>query len=51
MLGREVADAIPGARFVELPEAGHWGMILDPAPTHRIVLDFLREAGAAPTSV
>jgi pimeloyl-ACP methyl ester carboxylesterase len=50
VLGREVADAIPDARFVELPEAGHWGMILDPAPTHRIVLDFLHEVGAVPTS-
>ena len=48
VLGREVAEAIPGARFVERPQAGHWGMILDPGPTHRIVLDFLREAGAAP---
>jgi pimeloyl-ACP methyl ester carboxylesterase len=43
-LGREVAKAIPGCRFVERPGAGHWGMILDPLPTHRLVLDFLREA-------
>lgn len=50
VLGREVAQAIPDARFVELPHAGHWGMILDPASTHRIVLDFLREAEMAAPS-
>jgi pimeloyl-ACP methyl ester carboxylesterase len=47
-LAREVADAIPEGRYVKLSQLGHWGMILDPARTHRIALEFLREAGAAP---
>jgi pimeloyl-ACP methyl ester carboxylesterase len=47
-LGREVAEAIPGCRFVTVPDAGHWGMILDPEVIHRLILDFLRDAGAAP---
>jgi pimeloyl-ACP methyl ester carboxylesterase len=47
-LGREVARAIPGCRFAEQPDAGHWGMILDPDPSHRLVLDFLHDVGVAP---
>jgi pimeloyl-ACP methyl ester carboxylesterase len=48
VLGREVAQAIPNARFVEVPAAGHWGVILDPGRAHRIVLDFLREVEETP---
>lgn len=47
-LAREITDAIPGCRYVELPRAGHWGMILDPQGVHGIVTDFLRDAGVAP---
>jgi pimeloyl-ACP methyl ester carboxylesterase len=45
---RAIAEAIPGSRLEVVPEAGHWGMILDPARVHGTVVDFLREAGVAP---
>jgi pimeloyl-ACP methyl ester carboxylesterase len=39
---REVADAIRGSRYVEIPFEGHWGAILDPPRVHGLALDFLR---------
>jgi pimeloyl-ACP methyl ester carboxylesterase len=40
-LVREVADAIPGARYDELAGAGHWGLVLHPQEVTRRVLEFL----------
>jgi len=42
-LAREVADAIPNCRYVELPRVGHWAVVLDPAGVHGIVTGFLGE--------
>jgi pimeloyl-ACP methyl ester carboxylesterase len=47
VLAREVAHAIPGSRYREMPGAGHWGWMLDPDTAHAIVLDYLAEV--APT--
>jgi pimeloyl-ACP methyl ester carboxylesterase len=44
VLAREVADAIPGARYREMAGAGHWGWMLDPGTAHGMVLEFLAEA-------
>ncbi|MFF8957323.1 alpha/beta fold hydrolase [Streptomyces sp. NPDC014894] len=40
-LSREVAEAIPGARYEEIADAGHLGYLERPAEVNRIVLDFL----------
>jgi pimeloyl-ACP methyl ester carboxylesterase len=40
-LSREVADAVPGARYVEIPDAGHYGYLERPAEVNRVLLDFL----------
>jgi len=47
VLAREVADAIPDARYREMPGAGHWGWMLDPDTAHAIVLEFLSEVAPA----
>jgi pimeloyl-ACP methyl ester carboxylesterase len=47
-LARKVADAIPRCSYVELPDAGHWAVVLDPARVHAIVLEFLGDAGIVP---
>ena len=47
VLAREVAHAIPGCRYREMPGAGHWGWMLDPDTAHGIVLEFLSEAAPA----
>ena len=39
-LAREVADAIPGARYAEVADAGHLGYLERPAEVNRLVLDF-----------
>ncbi|MEU2391534.1 alpha/beta hydrolase [Streptomyces sp. NPDC007369] len=46
-LGREVAAATPGARYAELPDAGHLGFLERPEPFNALLLDFL--ATVAPT--
>ncbi|EYB67697.1 alpha/beta hydrolase [Deinococcus phoenicis] len=47
-LGRALAQAIPGARYEEIPRAGHVVMVDAPARFNALVLDFLREgAGEA----
>lgn len=46
-LGREVAAAIPGARYTELPDAGHLGFLERPRAFNTVLLDFL--ATVAPT--
>lgn len=40
-LGRQLAGAIPGARYVEITEAGHNVMVDAPAEFNRAVLEFL----------
>ncbi|WP_046775675.1 alpha/beta fold hydrolase [Streptomyces yangpuensis] len=46
-LGREVAAAIPGARYAELADAGHLGFLERPDAFNGLLLDFL--ATLAPT--
>ena len=41
---RQMADAIPGARFVEIPAVGHLSNFEAPAAFNDAVLDFLRDA-------
>ncbi|MEW6422207.1 MAG: alpha/beta fold hydrolase [Deinococcota bacterium] len=42
-LGRALAAAIPGARYAEIPQAGHVVMVDAPERFNALVLDFLRE--------
>lgn len=44
--GRELAALIPGARFVEIPAAGHLGYAEQPGAFNDAVLSFLRDQGA-----
>lgn len=44
-LGREVADAVPGARYVEIADAGHYGYLERPDEVNREMVRFL--AGTA----
>ncbi|MFE2250285.1 alpha/beta fold hydrolase [Streptomyces lavendulae] len=46
-LGREVAAAIPGARYAQLPDTGHLGFLERPEAFNSVLLDFL--ATVAPT--
>ena len=39
-LGREVADAIPSARYLQIPDAGHLGFIERPQAVNGVVLEF-----------
>ena len=41
---QRIADAIPGARFAEIPGAPHMPFIEQPAETARVVSEFLRSA-------
>ncbi|MBU9766674.1 alpha/beta hydrolase [Mycobacterium sp. TNTM28] len=40
-LGREVADAIPNARYLEIPDTGHLGFIEKPDAVNAALLEFL----------
>lgn len=42
-LTREVADVIPGARYQEVPDAGHFGYLERPETVNKILLDFFTE--------
>lgn len=42
-LCREVAEAVPGARYVEVPDAGHFGYLEQPETVNQLILDFLGE--------
>jgi pimeloyl-ACP methyl ester carboxylesterase len=42
-LCREVADAVPGAQYVEIPDAGHFGYLEQPEKVNQLILDFLAE--------
>lgn len=39
-LSREVAEVIPGARYQEIPDAGHYGYLERPDAVNKILLDF-----------
>ncbi|MGW0327466.1 alpha/beta fold hydrolase [Nocardia sp. NPDC003183] len=39
-LSREVAEAIPGARYQEVPDTGHYGYLEQPEAINKILLDF-----------
>ncbi|MGQ4732905.1 MULTISPECIES: alpha/beta fold hydrolase [Streptomyces] len=39
-LGREVADAIPGASFQEIAGCGHYGYLEDPSTVNKCMIDF-----------
>jgi pimeloyl-ACP methyl ester carboxylesterase len=41
---REVADAVPGARYVEVEGCGHFGYLERPEAVNEVVLAFLAEA-------
>jgi pimeloyl-ACP methyl ester carboxylesterase len=50
-LGREVAEAIPGARYTEIAGCGHFGYLERPAEVNKTILRFLadpRGEGSAP---
>lgn len=38
----EVADAVPGGEYAELPDTGHYGYLERPEAFNRLILDFLR---------
>ncbi|KQU07208.1 alpha/beta hydrolase [Rhodococcus sp. Leaf7] len=42
-LSREVADLIPGARYVEIADAGHYGYLEKPDEVNAAILSFLQE--------
>lgn len=44
LFGREVAAAIPGARYVEIERCGHYGYLERPEEVNRIVIEFLTAA-------
>ncbi|MGV0713772.1 alpha/beta hydrolase [Mycolicibacterium sp. XJ662] len=43
-LGREVADAIPTGRYLEIPDAGHLGFIEQPQAVNEAVLKFFADS-------
>jgi pimeloyl-ACP methyl ester carboxylesterase len=48
VLSKEVADAIPGARYVEIPDCGHFGYLERPDEVNAAIIDFLaRTEGGA----
>jgi len=40
-LSREVADAVPGAVYAEIADAGHYGYLERPEQVNRLIVDFL----------
>ncbi|WP_024796151.1 alpha/beta fold hydrolase [Tomitella biformata] len=42
-LGREVAQAIPGARYEEIADCGHYGYLERPKEVNSLLLDFLSD--------
>ncbi|MBL1080033.1 alpha/beta hydrolase [Nocardia sp. 2] len=40
-LGREVATAIPGARYIEIERCGHYGYLERPDEVNRVIIEFL----------
>ncbi|KZM68810.1 alpha/beta hydrolase [Nocardia terpenica] len=39
-LARELAEVIPGARYQEIPDAGHYGYLERPEAVNKVLLDF-----------
>jgi pimeloyl-ACP methyl ester carboxylesterase len=39
-LARELAEAIPGARYEEIPDAGHYGYLERPEVVNKLLIDF-----------
>lgn len=39
-LGKEVADALPNGRYLEIPDAGHLGFIERPDVVNTAILEF-----------
>ncbi|KZS57040.1 alpha/beta fold hydrolase [Mycobacterium ostraviense] len=46
-LGREVADALPNGRYLQIPDAGHLGFFERPEPVNAAVLRFFASVKAA----
>lgn len=42
-LAREVGEAIPNARYLEIADAGHWGYLEQPAAVNAALIDFFGE--------
>ncbi len=42
-LGREVADALPNGRYLEIPDTGHLGFIEKPQVVNAAALKFFGE--------
>ncbi|MEV6172492.1 hypothetical protein AB0L99_30310 [Streptomyces sp. NPDC051954] len=42
-LCREVADAVPGAQYVEVPDAGYFGDLEQQEKVNQLILDFLAD--------
>lgn len=47
--GREVAHAIPGARYEEIADCGHYGYLERPDEINRLLVEFLAGAGPSTT--
>ena len=45
--GRELASTIPSARYLEIPDAGHYGYLEQPGAVNAAVLDFFADLTAA----
>lgn len=45
-LAREVADAIPGARYEEVAKAGHYGYLEQPGEVNALLVEFLGQHSA-----
>ncbi|WP_019971836.1 alpha/beta fold hydrolase [Mycobacterium sp. 141] len=45
-LGQEVAEAIPNARYLEIPDTGHLGFIEKPQQVNAAILNFFAESRA-----
>jgi pimeloyl-ACP methyl ester carboxylesterase len=45
-LGREVADAIPGASYEVVPDCGHFGYLEDPVSVNKSIVEFFRAASS-----
>jgi pimeloyl-ACP methyl ester carboxylesterase len=42
-LGREVADALPNGRYVQIPDAGHLGFLERPDAVNSVALKFFTD--------
>ena len=47
-LGAEVAEAMPNARYLEIPDAGHLGFIEKPDAVNKAALEVLAEIDGKP---